>query len=42
MNKAKVIIAILICITAVSCASLRKKDKCPSVGMANHGMSIKK
>jgi len=42
MNKAKVIIALLICATAVSCGSLRKKDKCPTVGMVNHGMSIKK
>lgn len=42
MNKAKVIIALLICVTAVSCGSLRKKDKCPTVGMVSHGMSIKK
>lgn len=42
MNTAKVIIAILICTAITSCAAFRKKDKCPSVGMANHGMSIKK
>jgi hypothetical protein len=42
MNKAKVIIAVVLCSILSSCGLFRKQDRCPSVGQANPGVSVKK
>lgn len=42
MNKAKVIIAVVLCSMLASCGLFRSKDRCPTVGQANHGISEKK
>jgi hypothetical protein len=43
MKKAKVVLAMVILTVAASgCGIFQKKDKCPSVGQANWGMTEKK
>ncbi len=42
MKKANVILAVVFLMTIAIGCGIRKKDRCPTVGQANHGMVERK